>query len=104
MCASLKPKFKKQRCSAQRGLAAKKKMLFYSCSELTGVVAVTGVNDAKHVICSRLLFTVPVLVDEPGGAAPLSQLREHLSLRNTHSVYIIITIINFIMSNNNIND
>lgn len=52
---------------------------------LTGVVSVSGVNDAKHVVGGRLLLLVPVLVDEPGGAAPLPQFGEDFSLWDTAS-------------------
>lgn len=50
---------------------------------LTGVVSVSGVDDAKHVVRGRLLLLVPVLVDEPGGAAPLPQFGEDFSLQDT---------------------
>lgn len=49
---------------------------------LTGVVSVSRVNDAKDVVCGRLLLLVPVLVEEPGGAAPLPQFGEDFSLHN----------------------
>lgn len=52
---------------------------------LTGVVAVSRVNDAKHVVGSGLFFTIPVLLNESGSATPLSQFRKHLPLRNTQS-------------------
>lgn len=65
----------------RKGYTAKGKRFVF---QLTGIVAVTGVNNAKHVVSGRLLFTVPVLVDKSGGAAPLPQLWEHLPL-NTHS-------------------
>lgn len=53
---------------------------------LTGVVAVSRVNDAKHVVGSGLFFTIPVLLSESGSATPLSQFRKHLPLRNTPSL------------------
>lgn len=50
---------------------------------LTGVVAVSRVDDAKHVVSSCLLLSVPVLVDESGSTTPLPQFREHFSLQST---------------------
>lgn len=50
----------------------------------TGVVAVSRVDDAKHVVSSCRLLTVPVLVDEPGSTAPLLQFREHFPLQITN--------------------
>lgn len=52
---------------------------------LTGVVAISRVDDAKHVVSSCLLLTVPVLVNEPGSTAPLPQFREDFPLQNTHN-------------------
>lgn len=51
---------------------------------LTGIVAVSRVDDAEHVVGGCLLLNVHVLVDEPSSAAPLPQFREHFSLQNTH--------------------
>lgn len=51
---------------------------------LTGVVAVSWVDNAKHVVSSCLLLTIPVLVDEPGGTASLPQFREHFPLQDAH--------------------
>lgn len=49
---------------------------------LTGVISVSGINDAKYVVRGRLLLLVPILVDKPGGAAPLPQFGENFSLQN----------------------
>lgn len=83
MCVSLNDRLKKQQWSAGEGFYSKKKKRRF-VFQLTGIVAVTGVNDAKDVVSGRLLFTVPVLVDKSSSAAPLPQLWKHLPLRNTH--------------------
>lgn len=51
---------------------------------LTGVVAVPGIDDAKHIVSSCLLITIPVLVNESGSTASLPQFWEHFSLQETH--------------------
>lgn len=48
---------------------------------LTGIVAVSRVDNAKHIVSSSLLLTVPVLVDKPSSTAPLPQFREDFPLQ-----------------------
>ena len=48
---------------------------------LTGIVAVSRVDNAKHIVSSCLLLTVPVLVDKPSSTAPLPQFREDFPLQ-----------------------
>lgn len=48
---------------------------------LTGIIAVSRVDNAKHIVSSCLLLTVPVLVNKSSSTAPLPQFREDFPLQ-----------------------